>query len=225
MVFAATSLSEVLKELAWEFKKEYKVDVNFNFGGSSSLRVQIEKGAPCDIFFAADKVSNEKLLAQKIIVEQSMVKLLKNRLVVVADEKNEEVFSSLYDIRLKKGDHLAVADPQTSPAGAYAIQALHNAGLENKYQPFIAPTLDVRAALALVQSGNAKYAIVYFSDTKSASHLKMLYSIPGRLHEPIVYTLALIASSPRLISAREFLSFLQTERSKMIFEKYGFQTF
>lgn len=225
MVFAAASLSDALKELAVDFKKEYKVDVVFNFGGSSALRLQIEKGSPCDILLAADKASNEKLLAAKLVDEKFMVNLLINRLVVVADGKMSEEVNSLYDLQMKEGDHLAIADPKTAPAGVYAMQALTKAEVAEKYKNFIAPTLDVRAALALVQSGNAKYAIVYATDALSAKDVKTVYQVPAQLNDRIVYSAAVIKSGENRVPAQNFLSFLQTPHSKMIFKKYGFQSF
>lgn len=225
MVFAAASLSDVLKEIALDFKRQYNQNVDFNFGGSSALRVEIENGAVCDIFLAADKASLQKLSAQNMIESQSMINLLKNDLVVVGQWDNQRDLNNLKDLSFSAGDHLAIADPQSAPAGVYAMQALKKMGLNEKFKDFIAPTLDVRAALALVISGNAKYAIVYSSDAKSFSKVKVLYQIPAQLHEPIVYAAAVIKSSDQRDAAKNFVSFLQTPTCKIIFEKYGFKSF
>lgn len=225
MVFAAASLSDALKELGIIFEKEYKVPVRFNLGGSSSLRLQIENGSPCDVFLAADQASMTQLLTKKMIEEKDFVNLLRNRLVIVADMDYEENFSSLYDLHLTKGEHLAIADPKIAPAGVYAMQALTKAGLEDKYQDFIVPALDVRAALALVQSGNAKYAIVYSSDARIVRNVKVIYRVPSQLHDPIIYTATTLKSIINPVPGRNFLTFLQTNESKMIFQKYGFQSF
>lgn len=225
LVFAAASLSDALKEVAGEFRKEYRTDVFFNFAGSSALRLQIEKGGPCDIFLAADTASTEKLLAKQLIIPESLVNLLKNHLVIVAGLGNKEKFGSLYDLRFSEGEYIAIANPQTAPAGLYAMQALKNAGLGTKYQKNIVSTLDVRSALALVQSGNVKYAIVYFSDVHSINNVKVVYSIPRSLHEPVIYTAAILKTGENRAMAEDFLAFLQTAHSKKVFQKYGFQSF
>ncbi|MCC6758146.1 MAG: molybdate ABC transporter substrate-binding protein [Candidatus Omnitrophica bacterium] len=225
VVFAATSLSDALKELAVDFKKEYKVDVVFNFGGSSALRLQIENGSPANVFLAADKKSVNALLSKNLVDGKSVVDLLSNRLVIVAAAKDTDKFTSLYDITLTKGDHLAIADPKTAPAGVYATQALTKADVYKKVEPYLVPAMDVRAALALVQSGNAKYAIVYATDALKAQDVKQVYVIPGQLYEPIVYSAAVIKNEMNIVPARNFLSFLQAEHSKMVFKKYGFQPF
>lgn len=225
IVFAAASLTDALKEIAGEFKKEYQQDVDFNFGGSTALRVQIENGAPCDIFLAADKVSSEKLSAKKIIEPNVAVSLLRNQLVVVGLLGIKQKFNSLYDISLGFSEYLAIADPKTAPAGVYAMEALKKAGLEQKLKDFIVPALDVRGALALVISGNAKYAIVYSSDVYTAKNIKILYRIPVQLYQPIVYTAMMIKSSANRSAVENFLFFLQRQKCKVIFQKYGFQSF
>ncbi|MCB9757734.1 MAG: molybdate ABC transporter substrate-binding protein [Candidatus Omnitrophica bacterium] len=225
LVFAAASLSDALKELAGEFQQENQAKIFFNFAGSSALRLQIEKGGPCDIFLAADTASTEKLLTKHLLVPESAVNLLKNQLVIVAGLGHEEKFDSLYDLRLAAGEYIAIANPQTAPAGMYAMQALKNAGLDTKYKKNIVPTLDVRAALALVGSGNVKYAIVYFSDVHNINNVRVVYPIPRPLHEPIIYTAAIVKTGENSVMAQNFLAFLQTARSKKVFQKYGFQSF
>jgi molybdate transport system substrate-binding protein len=231
VVFAAASLSDALKELGADFKKEYKVDVVFNFGGSSALRLQIENGSPCDVFLAADKASHEKLIEKDLVDQKIAVRLLLNRLVVVANSRNPDQLDSLYDMQLAAGDYVAIADPKTAPAGVYAMQALTKADVLKKIEPYIVPTMDVRAALSLVQSGNAKYAIVYSTDVMAARDVNRVYLIPAKLHDPIVYNTVVVKNGENrsvpgenLTAARNFLSYLQSEHSKVVFKKYGFQS-
>lgn len=224
MVFAAASLKDALQEIARDFKKDYRADVSFNFGGSLALAVQIEHGAKCDIFIAADKASTERLLKKGFLEPGTSLDILRNYLVIVGDPKSDESITSLYDLKLEKGDHIAIADPKIAPAGVYTMQALKNAGLDEKLKDFIVPALDVRAALALAQSGNAKYAVVYFSDTRKAPELKQFYRIPDKLYDPVVYSAGLVKSAGRSVPARNFLEFLKSKECKSIFEKYGFGT-
>ncbi len=225
MVFAAASLSDSLNEIAVDFKKQEGAEVNFNFGGSKALALQIEKGLPCDLFFAADKDSVAKLVSDKFVDEANVSFLLENQLVIVAAIDSEEKIHTLFDLQLNKGDSLAIADPKTAPAGVYAMQALNKAGLAEKFKDNIVPSLDVRASLALVQSGNAKYAIVYATDAKISSKVKVVYLIPKQSYDRIVYTAAIIKQTKTPPEAAKFLSFLKGERSRMIFQKYGFQPF
>ena len=55
LVSAAASLTDALKEIGAKFEKESNTKVVFNFGASSMLARQIEKGAPADVFVSADE--------------------------------------------------------------------------------------------------------------------------------------------------------------------------
>jgi len=225
MVFAAASLTDALKEIASDFKKQEGGDVYFNFGGSKTLALQIEKGMPCDIFLAADKDSVVKLSSEKYVEEKSITYLLENRLVIAASRDSTEKLNSLFDLVLNKGDVLAMADPKTAPAGVYTMQAFTRAGLAERFRDQFVQTLDVRAALALVQSGNAKYAVVYATDARTTARVKIIYQIPGQLYDRIIYTGAIVTKSEAPGQAAKFLSFLREDRSKITFLKYGFQPF
>ena len=50
-VSAASSLSDVLQDVATQFQEEHPtISIQFNFGASGSLKEQIEQGAPVDLF-------------------------------------------------------------------------------------------------------------------------------------------------------------------------------
>ena len=54
-VFAASSLTDAFTELERGFEAEHKgVDVQLSFAGSQILRLQIEQGAPADVFASAN---------------------------------------------------------------------------------------------------------------------------------------------------------------------------
>ena len=53
-VFAASSLTGVLGDLAREFERTTGTPVRCNFASSAVLARQIVQGAPCDLFLPAD---------------------------------------------------------------------------------------------------------------------------------------------------------------------------
>src|SRR5438046_1399727 len=50
-IFAASSLTDSLKEIATTYEHKTGDKIVFNFGASSLLARQIEEGAPADLFF------------------------------------------------------------------------------------------------------------------------------------------------------------------------------
>ena len=83
--------------------------------------------------------------------------------------------------------------------------------------------MDVRAALAAVSSGNARFAIAYRTDVLAVDGVEIAFEIPQSYHPPIVYPAAVIAESDAETEAGRFIEYLQTEQARVIFEKHGFR--
>ena len=69
--------------------------------------------------------------------------------------------------------NLALANPKAVPAGIYAKKWLQSVDcngqtLWQRWQPVLAPALDVRAGLAMVKANPDIYGIVYYSDVLSS---------------------------------------------------------
>jgi ABC-type molybdate transport system substrate-binding protein len=67
-VFAAASLTDALKEITAGFEKESGLHATLNFGRSSLLARQIEKGASTDVFVSADEVKMDQLQENGLVV-------------------------------------------------------------------------------------------------------------------------------------------------------------
>jgi len=125
---------------------------------------------------------------------------------------------------LAKAPHVATADPESVPVGIYARQWLESLGLWSTIKPRIVPTLDVRAALAAVESERAEAGIVYRTDAAISPKVKIAYSVSAEKGPTIVYPVARIASSTNHAST-DFVAFLTGPRAKAVFTQYGFITF
>jgi molybdate transport system substrate-binding protein len=78
----------------------------------------------------------------------------------------------------------------------------------------------VRAALTLVARGEATLGIVYATDAKVESGVKIVGSFPADSHPAIIYPVA--ATTTAKAEAGDYLAFLRSSVAKTIFEKYGF---
>ena len=223
-VFAAASLTDAMTEIAQEFEASSESKVYLNVAGSNTLRTQIERGVPCDIFISADLHNVRQLVKKDMIDTEDQEDLLRNSLVVISHKNNPVQLSNMEEIIAHTFDYLSLADPDTVPAGIYAKEALMNAGLWPSVSQRIAPALDVRAALVQVEGGNAQLGIVYQADVKISPDVRVAYEIPAELHSEIRYPVCLIKDSPNRMLAQEFFMFLQNERIKKIFKKHGFKT-
>jgi len=213
-------LTNALTEISRDFERQTGISVRLNLAGSSTLRLQIEKGAACDVFFPADVKSVSDLARNRPQIFSRARAILTNRLVVVAGLHARGI-SNLTELAATSG-WIALADPLTVPSGIYAKQALLSAGIWDAVQSRISPAMDVRAALAQVENNAAAYAIVYRTDVVSARDARMVLLIPGNLHQPIVYTLVMLAKAPHPMEAQAFWDYLLIPKSQAVFENYGF---
>ena len=118
LVFAAASLTDVLREVGRGFEAATGHSVAFNFGGSSDLARQIEAGAPADLFFSADLARMDELEQAGLVRREDRVSLLSNVLVVIVPAGSKAVVKAPSD--LAGFPHLALANPESVPAGVYA---------------------------------------------------------------------------------------------------------
>ncbi len=148
------------------------------------------------------------------------VDLLSNRLVVVVPAEAKGSLTTAED--LTRGRRLALADPQAVPAGIYARQWLEKRGLWERVRERVVPTLDVRAALAAVESGNADAGIVYKTDAAISRRVHVALEVPEAETPRIVYPAALLATA-RGTAARAFFENLRSAEARAVFERLGFE--
>ncbi len=221
LVFAAASMSDVLTEAADSYRSETGREVRFSFGGSRALAVQIaDLGAPADAVIFAGESPFEVLVRAGMIEPGARTNILANSLVVASRGESIPGFA---DLAVPAGGLVAIADPTLAPAGEYAIAALDRAGILEDLEGRTVRTLDVRAALAAVSSGNARFAIAYRTDVLAVDGVEIAFDIPPSYHPLIVYPAAVIANSDAEAEAGQFIEYLQTEQARKIFERHGFR--
>ena len=222
LVFAAASLADVLGELGERFAAAGGLRPAFSYSGSSTLARQIEEGAPADLFVSADAEKVAHLARRKLVFEETRRELLANRLVVVVNATGGPALASGRDLATPKVRTLALAQPETVPAGIYAREYLKRAGLWSQVKAKIVPTESVRAALAAVESGNADAAFVYSTDAAISKRVRIALEIPPSELPRIVYVAAVPVAARHADEARRFLDFLSSPEAAVVFRRYGF---
>ena len=224
LVFAAASLRESMNEAADAFAATGAPKPVVSFAGSSTLAKQIENGAPADLFVSADEAWMDYLADKKLIVPASRAPFVSNKLVLIAPAGQPLKVDIKKGFALDKllGDgKLAMADPNSVPAGRYGKAALIKLGVWPSVESKVVQGEDVRAALTFVERGEARAGIVYSTDAEASQKVTVAGLFPANSHAPISYPLALIAgrSNP---DAVKFRTFLLSAKGKAIFAKHGF---
>lgn len=219
-VFAAASLTDALKEIAPDYEKATGDKLVLNLGASSTLARQIQEGAPADLFLSADEEKMNGLEKRKLLLAGTRKSVLSNTLVVVVPVDSSLRISAPADLAAIRA--LALAEPQTVPAGIYAKEYLKSKGLWSKVIDRVVPTENVRAALAAVESGNVDAGIVYKTDAGISKKVKIAYEVPKAESPKISYPFAVLAASGRKEAARKLLDWLHSPPALAVFRKYGF---
>ncbi|HDY7467059.1 TPA: molybdate ABC transporter substrate-binding protein [Vibrio vulnificus] len=223
-VYAASSLTNAINDVIESYERQNHHKVQAIYGGSSSLSRQLLSGAPGDIFISANNQWMDYLVQHKVIKSDSVTNLLSNKLVVITNKNNNvtlDVSSKAQWQRLLTGNWLALGDTNSVPAGMYAKQMLQNADVWNVVSSDVAPSKNVRLALALVERDEAKLGIVYQTDARMSQKVKILVTPEQALYDPITYPAGLITQSE---SAKAFFNYLMGPEATAIFQKHGFTT-
>ncbi|MXP24539.1 molybdate ABC transporter substrate-binding protein [Altererythrobacter indicus] len=226
VVLAAASLQESMEAAADDWAEYGHPHPILSFAGSSALARQIDSGAPGDLFVSADQDWMDEVAKSGHIKPETRRTLLGNSLVLIgpagsgdADanmlEKSDQLLAALGDGRL------AMADPDAVPAGKYGKAALESLGLWDKVQGKVASAENVRAALALVERGQAPLGIVYATDAAASDKVRILATFPDNSHPAIIYPAAILATSNNP-DAEGFLDYLASERGQSLFKRFGF---
>jgi molybdate transport system substrate-binding protein len=224
IVFAAASMKTALDAVAVAWKANTGKTVKISYASSATLTKQIAQGAPADIFISADLKWMDYLQKEKLIRNETRRNRFGNKLVLIepkdADIKLE--ISKDFDLAGAAGDgKIAVCAIDSCPAGIYSKEALESLGVFASVEPKLAQAENVRSALSLVSRGEAKLGIVYATDTKADAKVKVVGIFPASSHSPIIYPVAVVASSTNTDS-EYFLAYLASQAATRIFVEQGF---
>ena len=223
-LFAAASTTDAVNDIAEAFAAETGGSIRPVVAASSTLARQIGQGAPADLYLSANVRWMDHLTEQGLIERQSRLTLLSNRLVLAApgDSDLQVTLSRDADLAAKLGDgRIAIGDPAHVPAGIYAQEALEALGLWQDLTGKLAQTANVRAALALVERGEALAGIVYATDAAISRRVRVVDVFPAAVTPEISYPLAIVTGRDRPAVRRVF-EFLQGETAAAIFRRHGF---
>jgi molybdate transport system substrate-binding protein len=227
VVFAAASLKTALDAVNAQWHRESGKKAIISYAASSALAKQIEQGAPAQVFISADLDWMNYLAQKKLIRDETRANLLGNRIVLIAPKGGARPVDIKAGFDLAKvldGGRLAMANVDSVPAGKYGKAALEKLGVWTTVSHKIAQAENVRAALLLVSRGEAPAGIVYQTDAAADPNVEMIGTFPEDTHPPIIYPIAILANSSG-DSAREFLAYLRSSKSKPLFEAQGFTVF
>lgn len=225
-VFAASSLTETLREVAQRYEQRYPEDqLLLNFAGSQTLAMQIENGAPADLFISANQAVMEHLQNNDRVFD--VLPLLGNRLVLASRADLPVPLTGVNDMT-RAGLLLVIGNNQV-PVGRYTRHLFAALSAEPAYgrnmvtrleKNIISEENQVKAIVAKLLLGEADAGIVYQSDINSNKLIAI--PLPEKLNPLAIYPLAKVKGGA--VQSCRLYSFLQTDEAAAIFRRHGFLT-
>lgn len=222
MVAAAASLTNAFREVAAHFEEAHPdITVSLSFAASGVLLQQIARGAPIDLFAAADQATMDQAEQRGLLLADSRQDFTDNTLVLVAPADSNLIIGHVRDLANASVQRIAIGHPDYVPAGRYAKMALEDAGLWTSLRPAVITTQSVRQALDYVARGEVDVGFVYATDAQlMPGRLTVLTAIP--LAEPVRYPIAITSSSPSSAVAERFIAYLLSSEGQGLLSRHDF---
>ncbi|CCG56671.1 molybdate ABC transporter periplasmic protein [Brachyspira pilosicoli WesB] len=221
-VLAAASLTDVLTELANNYKQKTSTEIIFSFASSGALQAQIEASAPADIFFSAAQKQMNALEEKGLIDSETRKDLLENKVVLISPKNSNLNIKSFTDITNSNVKKLGLGEPKSVPVGQYSEEILSNLSILDIAKEKAVYGSDVRNVLDWVETAEVDCGIVYATDAKIAKNINIIAEAPEGTHKKVIYPISIIKSSQNKEEAKKFIEYISTDKSKEIFQNYGF---
>lgn len=211
-VYAATSLTNVFPALDRA--------PTYSFGGSNTLQLQIERGAPADVFASAS--SNE---AQALFREGRCtrpVTFAVNRLVLLIPNSNPGNITSIYSLR-SGGRKLSIGTAGV-PIGAYTRQLLRRMRLSSILSSnTVSQQTNVGQVASQVALGSADAGLVYYTDGLAVKDRTKMISLPKWAQPPVRYQICTVRRPGADTSAAAaFIKAVTGKAGRGALKAYGF---
>jgi molybdate transport system substrate-binding protein len=222
-VYAAASLTDAFTEIADRFEMENPgTNVTLNFGSSGDLRMQIEGGAPVDVFASADEAQMNILANESLIDNATREDFASNALVLIVPANGTLNITSVQNLTNPEVQKIAIGNPDTVPVGNYTRTALTEVGLWNQIENKTIPAEDVRQTLTYVEKGEVDAGFVYLTDANAAEPgtVKIIENVS--VSTPITYPIAIVSSSQNEGTAQNFNNMVSGSEGQAILASFGF---
>ena len=212
----------MLTELANNYKQETSTEIIFSFASSGALQAQIEASAPADIFFSAAQKQMNALEEKGLIDSETRKDLLENKVVLISPKNSNLNIKSFTDITNSNVKKLGLGEPKSVPVGQYSEEILSNLSILDIAKEKAVYGSDVRNVLDWVETAEVDCGIVYATDAKIAKNINIIAEAPEGTHKKVIYPISIIKSSQNKEEAKKFIEYISTDKSKEIFQNYGF---
>lgn len=224
-VFADSSLTDALNEVAEEYNKENSVNIEIVSGSTNSLYGKIDDGADCDIFIPSSKEQINSLIKDELLEEENVTPILENDVVVIK-KINSTVSVKSFDT-VMEAKNIALAN-ESEPIGSFAREIFINLGVFKDVLNMSSDDYeDSPSVVKAVIDGKDEVGVCFETDALAqADKVQIIASEPkGSLNSEAVYSVAVLNKEDGLEpdeSVKSFAQYLDSPEAAQIFSDYDF---
>jgi len=217
-IAVSSNFTPALKKLLVEFHQQTKINTQIISGATGAMFIQIQHGAPFDIFIAADSVRPSQLEQQDLIVANSRQTYAHGQLALLSMNSKAQI----NDLR-KVPQRFAIANPETAPYGKAAKEALEHIGLWQQYKPKLIMGININQTFAQVRSQAVKSGLVANSQLVFNNLTGVI--IPLNYHQPIAQQLVILKNSSNISKAKRLSEYLLSPLVQQKIISFGYSRF
>jgi molybdate transport system substrate-binding protein len=221
-VAVASNFLHTLKSLSADFEEQSGHRLRISSASTGKLYMQIQHGAPFDVFLAADEKHPDLLTAEKKTEQSSALIYARGKLVFVSNITTTETCrEALTSPALKR---LSIANPKTAPYGVAAKQVMQKLELWTVLKPRLVMGENIAQALQYFATGNAQAGFVAGSMLNMGKEIDIecSWEIPADLYSPVDQKMVLLNRAKDKVSARAFMRYMQSAEARAIIGAAGY---
>ena len=220
-VAVAANFAAPVTEIAERFAQATGHTIEPIVGSTGLLFAQIERGAPFDVFLAADTLRPALMVDRGLAIPSSRFTYAIGRLVLWQPGAVSK--PTVEGLRSEGVQKIALANPRLAPYGIAAQSVLEATGVAKHVQGKLVTGQNTGGTYALVASGNAQAGFVALSQALDDNIPAEQYAeIPLTLHAPIRQDAVLTLKGGENPAARAFLDYLKSDDIQALIASRGY---
>jgi len=220
-VAVAANFTDAAKEIGALFERMSGHKAVFSFGSTGQLYTQITQGAPFEVFLAADQERPARAVAEGFGVAGSTFTYATGKIVLFS--MDADLVKGEDTLKASRFGKIAIANPETAPYGAAAVETMKALGVFEALQAKIVQGTNIAQTYQFVETGNAELGFVALSQVANIDKGSR-WIVPDALYSTIAQDAMLLTSGEGNAAAAAFVSFLKGPEADAVKEKYGYGT-
>lgn len=218
-VAVAANFTEPAREIAARFREKTGHEAVLIFGASGAFFTQITHDAPFEVFLSADEERPRLAVEKGFAVPESRFTYAIGKLVLWS--RVLDVTDGKATLSAGKFAKLAIANPNSAPYGAAAVESMKALGVFDALQRKLVRGNSISQAFQFVDTRNAELGFVALAQLHGVT-AGTRWLVPENLHSPIRQDAVLLKRGANDEASKAFMAFLKEPDVRTIIESFGY---